>query len=302
MGRVQFARYHSALVWRRPSRTLAHVAGSPFLDARSPFTPYECAKMVVMAPLALMRWVAILCLINVANGVAWLALQFRDTAPFDAALVGIARLMAVAATLSVDTVGLQHLRQAERCVLVFNHVSVCDFLVLLRFGVFAFVTRDSFSRIPMTRYLNEYVRCVFLRSGEIGAATAIAARIRREDAPRLAIAPEGTLSNGSCLLRFKTGAFVARAPVLPVVLSYPFRHHNPAWTVETHVAFKLLRILSQLVTPVRVEFLPLMHPLDDETVPEFAQRVRCVMAAALAVPLVELDESDRQRVEAHARI
>lgn len=30
--------------------------------------------------------------------------------------------------------------------------------------------------------------------------------------------PQGTTSNGSCLLPFKTGAFLAGLPVLPVVL------------------------------------------------------------------------------------
>jgi len=34
------------------------------------------------------------------------------------------------------------------------------------------------------------------------------------------VAPEGTTKPGHCLLTFSTGAFVAGAPVLPVLLKY----------------------------------------------------------------------------------
>jgi lysophosphatidylcholine acyltransferase/lyso-PAF acetyltransferase len=47
----------------------------------------------------------------------------------------------------------------------------------------------------------------------------------------LFMAPEGTCSNGRCILRFRTGAFVPGVPVLPVCLNYNKRSHNPAWTI-----------------------------------------------------------------------
>jgi hypothetical protein len=47
----------------------------------------------------------------------------------------------------------------------------------------------------------------------------------------LFMAPEGTCGDGRCVLRFRSGAFVPGVPVLPVVLSYNKRHHNPAWTI-----------------------------------------------------------------------
>ena len=47
----------------------------------------------------------------------------------------------------------------------------------------------------------------------------------------LAMAPEGTCGDGRCLLQFKTGAFVPGQPILPVLLNYNKRHHNPAWTI-----------------------------------------------------------------------
>ncbi len=49
--------------------------------------------------------------------------------------------------------------------------------------------------------------------------------------PVLAIAPEGTLSNGRCLLTFKSGAFVPGVPVVPLLLRYQLEPFNPAWSI-----------------------------------------------------------------------
>lgn len=49
--------------------------------------------------------------------------------------------------------------------------------------------------------------------------------------PLLVVAPEGTLSDGRCLLQYKTGAFVAGVPVVPICFKYKLQPHNPGWTV-----------------------------------------------------------------------
>lgn len=40
---------------------------------------------------------------------------------------------------------------------------------------------------------------------------------------------QGTTTNGVCLLPFKTGAFLAGAPVQPVILRYGEDRISPAW-------------------------------------------------------------------------
>ena len=41
------------------------------------------------------------------------------------------------------------------------------------------------------------------------------------------IAPEGTTKSQRCLLKFARGAFAPGRPVLPVLIDYRFRNHNP---------------------------------------------------------------------------
>jgi lysophosphatidylcholine acyltransferase / lyso-PAF acetyltransferase len=54
---------------------------------------------------------------------------------------------------------------------------------------------------------------------------------------------EGTTTNGDFLLPFKTGGFLAKAPVLPVILKYPYQRFSPAWDsisgVSTYIVIKL---------------------------------------------------------------
>ena len=47
---------------------------------------------------------------------------------------------------------------------------------------------------------------------------------------------EGTTTNGGYVLPFKTGAFLARAPVQPVILKYPFKRFSPAWDTISGVS------------------------------------------------------------------
>jgi len=53
---------------------------------------------------------------------------------------------------------------------------------------------------------------------------------------------EGTTTNGEFLLPFKTGGFLAKAPVLPVILRYHYQRFSPAWDsisgVSTSIVIK----------------------------------------------------------------
>ncbi|GKA89362.1 hypothetical protein Tco_0811174 [Tanacetum coccineum] len=49
-----------------------------------------------------------------------------------------------------------------------------------------------------------------------------------KSAPMMMFFP-GTTRNGDYILPFKTGAFLAKAHVLPVILKYPYERFSPAW-------------------------------------------------------------------------
>lgn len=65
--------------------------------------------------------------------------------------------------------------------------------------------------------------------------------------PFFGTSTEGTTTNGHYLLPFKTGAFLAKAPVLPIILRYPYERLSPAWDSISGVSSYSLTILLSIV-------------------------------------------------------
>ncbi|XP_078067034.1 lysophosphatidylcholine acyltransferase 2 [Mustelus asterias] len=108
--------------------------------------------------------------------------------------------------------------------------------------------------------------------------------------PQLMIFPEGTCTNRTCLITFKSGAFIPGVPVQPVLIRYPNRLDTITWTWQGHKAAMLFFLtLCQPYTNVEVEFLPVYVPSDEEKCDPllYGNRVRSVMALALDVPLTD---------------
>ncbi|KAK8369670.1 hypothetical protein V6Z11_A01G126500 [Gossypium hirsutum] len=117
-----------------------------------------------------------------------------------------------------------------------------------------------------------------------GVAGIVTDRVRNahqnELAPMILLFPEGTTTNGDFLLPFKTGAFLAGAPVMPVILRYSYRRFSPAWESISgvrHVVF----LLCQFVNNLEVTRLPIYHPSQQEkdNPKLYANNVRKLMAA-----------------------
>ncbi|XP_043914168.1 lysophospholipid acyltransferase LPCAT4 [Protopterus annectens] len=125
--------------------------------------------------------------------------------------------------------------------------------------------------------------------------------------PQVLVFPEGTCGNKSALLRFKPGAFIAGAPVQPVLIRYHTKPDVTSWTWKGPGMFKVLWLtLSQLYTDVEVEFLPVYVPnqaeKDNPTV--YANNVQKYMARALGVPATtyEFEGSQPVNVTGHLKL
>lgn len=99
---------------------------------------------------------------------------------------------------------------------------------------------------------------------------------------------QGTTTNGKQLITFKTGAFATGRPVQPVLLRFPFRHFNPAYT-NCDGLWHFFRHMTQLVNWAEVTVLPVYTPSAAELADPAAymSNVRALMARELGVPLVE---------------
>lgn len=168
---------------------------------------------VVMFPVALLCWVL--------------------TLPFDRRKVILHQLTCFWASLytwlnpawPVKVVGREKIDPDETYVMVANHQSLLDILILFRlFRHFKWVSKVENFRIPFIGWnmrLNDYIQ---LKRGD-RSSVAVMLRTCRENLAAgnsIMIFPEGTRSTNGKLRAFKSGAFTlakdAKRPLLPIVV------------------------------------------------------------------------------------
>lgn len=96
---------------------------------------------------------------------------------------------------------------------------------------------------------------------------------------QLVIFPEGTITNGSMLARFRTGAFRLQVPVQPVTLEY--RSVFPVGWLTDHILVNTFKLLANPITFITVTFHKPLAQLPEESTRDFADRVGRYMADAL---------------------
>jgi 1-acyl-sn-glycerol-3-phosphate acyltransferase len=121
--------------------------------------------------------------------------------------------------------GRERMRANETYVIVANHLSLLDILVLFRlFRHYKWVSKVENFRIPFIGWNMTLNRYVALRRGDRASVVQMLRACREHLAAGSSIMmfPEGTRSPDGRLRRFKPGAFelalAAHAPILPIVL------------------------------------------------------------------------------------
>ncbi|KAK0576772.1 hypothetical protein LWI29_023058 [Acer saccharum] len=172
--------------------------------------------------------------------------------------------------------------------IISNHVSYLDILYHMSSSFSSFVAKRSVAKLPLVGLISKCLGCVYVQresksSDFKGVSGIVTDRIKEahqdKSAPLMMLFPEGTTTNGDFLLPFKTGAFLARVPVLPVILRYPYKRFSPAWD-SIAGARHILLLLCQFVNHMEVTRLPVYNPSQQEKDdPKFyAENVRRLMA------------------------
>ncbi|CAI9771428.1 unnamed protein product [Fraxinus pennsylvanica] len=173
-------------------------------------------------------------------------------------------------------------------VIVSNHVSYLDILYHMSSSFPSFVAKRSVAKLPLIGLISKCLGCIYVQresksSNFKGVSGVVNDRIweahQNKFAPKMMLFPEGTTTNGDYILPFKTGAFLAKAPVLPVILRYPYQRFSPAWDSMSGARHVLL-LLCQFVNYMEVTQLPVYYPSQQEKDDPklYAENVRRLMA------------------------
>lgn len=149
--------------------------------------------------------------------------------------------------------------------LLANHVSWIDIPVLSATTGTAFVGHDGLASVPLLRWLCKMNDTVFVARHDRASVAAQVDQVREalRDTGALAIFPEGTTSDGTGLLAFKSSLLSALVPVPPLIAVHPvWLDYGPdsaklAWVDEEHGLANFHRILARgEPLPVTVHLLP----------------------------------------------
>ncbi|XP_010254931.1 PREDICTED: lysophospholipid acyltransferase LPEAT1 isoform X2 [Nelumbo nucifera] len=173
--------------------------------------------------------------------------------------------------------------------IISNHVSYLDILYHMSSSFPSFVAKRSVAKLPLVGLISKCLGCVYVQresksSDFKGVSGVVTDRVQKAHqnkfAPMMMLFPEGTTTNGDFLLPFKTGAFLSKAPVLPVILRYPYKRLSPAWDSISGVRHVIL-LLCQFVNHIEVTRLPVYHPSEQEKEDPklYANNVRKLMAS-----------------------
>ena len=269
----------------------------PFAPFARIGTPRTTATHILLLPLALLRGLVFLLLATTYFCAHSLVPRSRPVLRHRILYFLLRSVAFVIGFVSVSVQGDIPPPSALPPLILGNHTSYLDVLFLLMLFQPAFVSAACAQEVPIVGAIATSLDSVFVdfgppsssRSGSVTAAI-----LDRVDAhlpgatPPLALFPEGTTTNGTALLRFRTGAFAPGAPVLPVLIEYPFASFSPSWE-SIEIAHHIFFMLTSLYHSVRIRILPVYTPSPSLAANPraYADALTSHMAAHLSIPISE---------------
>eukprot|EP00798_Chlamydomonas_sp_ICE-L_P031160 gene31160-biopygen6040 len=224
--------------------------------------------------------------------------------------------------LSVSWIKLDHLdvrkqaeTETEAPVIVSNHMGWSDILVHMSRSRPAFVAKEGIDKVPIVGYISQHIGCIYAMQAIKETSKSAAVQLKDRIAAKaidptssvrpMLVFPEGTTTNGRYLCKFKTGAFLAGAPVRPVVMHFLNQDYvSPSWesiNIKRHIFIMMATLFHKVICYE----LPIYYPSDAEKQDPvlFAENVRQNMLSYCGnqgVPnLIPCDSTLENKLEYH---
>ncbi|MDD5462183.1 MAG: lysophospholipid acyltransferase family protein [Methylococcales bacterium] len=179
---------------------------------------------------------------------------------------------------------------AGPALIVSNHVSWLDIIVLGQFAPGCFAAKSDIAGWPVIGYLSRHAGTLFIRRGDkkqVLQTTEMMAWQLRQNGNML-VFPEGTTTDGRKVLDFHASLFqpalLTRTAIQPTVIRYLNESRsNAPFVGDDEFITHLLKMLALEAIEVRIDFLPVIDSeelLSRNTVAnESRNQIAAVMAA-----------------------
>ncbi|KZV34230.1 hypothetical protein F511_21715 [Dorcoceras hygrometricum] len=173
--------------------------------------------------------------------------------------------------------------------IVSNHISYVDILYHMSSSFPSFVAKRSVAELPLVGLISKCLGCVYVHRGLKpadfkGVSGIVNERILEAhqdmSAPQMMLFPgyKARPRMDTTFLNSRPVHF-GKAPVLPVILRYPYQRLSPAWDSLSGMRH-LIFLLCQFANYIEVTKLPVYHPSEQEKRDPklYAENVRQLMA------------------------
>ena len=250
------------------------------------------AFLMVLAPLVL-----VFLFLHVLWGllVGSLLFPFLSTGSRDALVKVWSRMALFALGIRLElriAPGATPIAQSAGSLLVINHVSWADVFVVAAVTPARFVAKSEIAQWPVIGRFASGVGTIFVERGRRHAIKRVndTAAQRLRAGQSVGIFPEGTTTDGSCLLRFHANLIQAgvdaQAPVIPLAIRY-LRDGQPtdaaAFVGDDTLVGSMWKILVTPRLTARLHWLPTLD-CPGQARNEIARRARADIAGALGLP------------------
>jgi 1-acyl-sn-glycerol-3-phosphate acyltransferase len=183
----------------------------------------------------------------------------------------------------------------------FNHQSPIDIVAMMNVFQLSYVSMASVQKLFFVKIAESYSDFVFVdRTKTQGVSQVLASAIDNDNIFPVMVSPEGAISNGNAILKFRTGAFLTERKIQPVCLRY---HHYFCrrsigavnWLQESIYEF-LFQFLSIPFVTIEITCLDAMDWTGRKLTPsEKAIETQLKMANFLGIPAI--DRSNKERFQ-----
>ena len=196
---------------------------------------------------------------------------------------------------------LQHfsLLPAHGCLVVSNHQSYLDIVVLVAHLPVQFVAKLEVSHWPVIGLMAKLAGTIFIDRSSSRQSVRCAGEIAvsLQQGGQVLVFPEGTSTNGCQVLPFKpmlmNAALQARVPVLPLTLHYDSINEQPltnekraccCWYGEMDFVSHFWRVLALKQIGISLEVHPMLNPPHSTTAQELARLAHEKVARRFIAP------------------
>ena len=170
--------------------------------------------------------------------------------------------------------------------LVCNHLTPFDPICVFHGFPCAYLAMASLQKLAFFRSIARAYNVIFVdRTKTGGVSQQIVAEQENEKNPPLCVFPEGKITNGDCIIGFRTGSFIAKKQIQGMTLRYkhwlmPKEMATVSWNEERAWMY-LFQLFSIPFLTLEMKLLPPIEFPDDATPGERAKAVQLQLANSL---------------------